>query len=451
MKKIFYLLLLTLSFSCKVNSQCPSCPLTEAKIDTIWSQGYLPNPKNCLYTMDTLWKSAHHVTTPNLTQVLTVGNNGGGIDILNVPNISDASNNIQLSPSGRNLVKSSGATTLDWENRALVNGEWDYALQYLFPLTDLSIPYWKQIDSAMTKRVGWKLTGNAGTVAGTNFMGTTDNVDIVFKRNNVEVGRFTSGKLSITTNAASAFFSATDGTVSIQHDLSNAGAAIGYNIGTTSNHGLGFFTNGGTNKMWLGTNGWLSILNGSGNYNAITPLQVNGAIFSNGGGSDTPLSGANILQMDYLGSGAYAGWRTNTAHTTILETDHSSNVLSIPRDNNRVGINNPNPLFSLDGIGSFHFSGTQSGFYSNGVTESRLGDVDNNGDNVNVVVDNTLDEISLINATGGIDCSTSGLATFTLVKMSTTTYATNAAAIAAGVPVGGLWTQTGTYQVFQAH
>ncbi|MCQ4138766.1 MULTISPECIES: hypothetical protein [unclassified Chryseobacterium] len=34
----------------------------------------------------------------------------------------------------------------------------------------------------------WSTNGNASTVAGTNFIGTTDNVDLVFKRNNVQSG-----------------------------------------------------------------------------------------------------------------------------------------------------------------------------------------------------------------------------------------------------------------------
>jgi len=33
---------------------------------------------------------------------------------------------------------------------------------------------------------GWGLTGNSGTVPGTNFIGTTDNKDVVFKANNIE-------------------------------------------------------------------------------------------------------------------------------------------------------------------------------------------------------------------------------------------------------------------------
>jgi len=32
----------------------------------------------------------------------------------------------------------------------------------------------------------WSLTGNAGTVVGTNFLGTTDNVSLAFKTNNAE-------------------------------------------------------------------------------------------------------------------------------------------------------------------------------------------------------------------------------------------------------------------------
>ena len=36
---------------------------------------------------------------------------------------------------------------------------------------------------------GWELTGNSGTTPGTDFIGTTDNQDVVFKANNVEYAR----------------------------------------------------------------------------------------------------------------------------------------------------------------------------------------------------------------------------------------------------------------------
>jgi len=35
----------------------------------------------------------------------------------------------------------------------------------------------------------WGITGNSGTTAGTNFLGTTDNIDLIFKRNSVSSGR----------------------------------------------------------------------------------------------------------------------------------------------------------------------------------------------------------------------------------------------------------------------
>jgi hypothetical protein len=49
---------------------------------------------------------------------------------------------------------------------------------------------------------GWALIGNAGTIPGTNFIGTTDNKDLVFKANNIERMRVNNanGKLSIGDN-----------------------------------------------------------------------------------------------------------------------------------------------------------------------------------------------------------------------------------------------------------
>lgn len=46
---------------------------------------------------------------------------------------------------------------------------------------------------------GWSLTGNAGTTAGTNFLGTTDNIDVVFKRNSAEQFRLTGNTFNFPT------------------------------------------------------------------------------------------------------------------------------------------------------------------------------------------------------------------------------------------------------------
>ena len=47
--------------------------------------------------------------------------------------------------------------------------------------------------TANTSETAWQLTGNAGTTPGTNFIGTTDAKDVVFKTNNSEIMRITSG------------------------------------------------------------------------------------------------------------------------------------------------------------------------------------------------------------------------------------------------------------------
>jgi trimeric autotransporter adhesin len=45
------------------------------------------------------------------------------------------------------------------------------------------------ISFAGTNTTGWTTTGNTGTVDGTNFIGTTDNVPLSFKVNNIQAGR----------------------------------------------------------------------------------------------------------------------------------------------------------------------------------------------------------------------------------------------------------------------
>ena len=60
----------------------------------------------------------------------------------------------------------------------------------------------------------WALLGNAGTVAGTNFLGTTDAVDLVLKTNNTERVRvLSSGNVGIGTTAPTASLHITAGTL----------------------------------------------------------------------------------------------------------------------------------------------------------------------------------------------------------------------------------------------
>ena len=49
---------------------------------------------------------------------------------------------------------------------------------------------WVNLGTGAATSDDWTITGNAGTTAGTNFVGTTDAVDFVVKTNNTEVARF---------------------------------------------------------------------------------------------------------------------------------------------------------------------------------------------------------------------------------------------------------------------
>ncbi|MBC7412407.1 MAG: hypothetical protein H7331_08125 [Bacteroidia bacterium] len=61
--------------------------------------------------------------------------------------------------------------------------------------------YWNSIKWVGISGDSWRLTGNAGTTAGTNFVGTIDNQDLVFKTNSIENMRIlnTNGNVGIGT------------------------------------------------------------------------------------------------------------------------------------------------------------------------------------------------------------------------------------------------------------
>lgn len=90
----------------------------------------------------------------------------------------------------------------------------------------------------------WCSTGNAGFTAGTNFLGTTDATDLVFKYNSLEVGRLNNGGIYFGEDSYSGFNSS--GTVSIGRDALSSNASGIYNtaIGLSS---LATLTSGSSN------------------------------------------------------------------------------------------------------------------------------------------------------------------------------------------------------------
>ncbi len=129
---------------------------------------------------------------------------------------------------------------------------------------------WKEV---LTDGTCWSVSGNAGTVAGTNFLGTTDNVDLVFKTNNTERMRITSdGYFGFGTNSPSAFLdvagtSEFNGTMNLtNHNITKVNALYFNDPGDQE----GIIWSGSSAKIFVSplnygnTDGYLRLVNDGG-------------------------------------------------------------------------------------------------------------------------------------------------------------------------------------------
>jgi hypothetical protein len=177
----------------------------------------------------------------------------------------------------------------------------------------------------------WSLDGNAGTTAGTNFLGTTDNVDLVIKVNNIQSGRVTSA-----TNNNSFF--------GFEAGLNNSGTwntYYGSQAGKAStnggnNVGVGFgamrnVTTGSTNvfignnagAVWVSSTGNTAIGNqalqglaaGTGVYNTAVGFAA-GSGFNGTANNLSQLSGSYNTYIGYSSSGTTSS-NTFTNSTAI--------------------------------------------------------------------------------------------------------------------------------------
>jgi len=113
-----------------------------------------------------------------------------------------------------------------------------YSLSFPVKPPDIS----SSLTSGSIKMAGSCTVGNAGTTAGTNFVGTTDNQNLVFKRNNVLSGTIGTsntsyGESSLLTGVG--FFTTAVGVNSLKSTSTTAtrNTAIGYNALTSSTSG----------------------------------------------------------------------------------------------------------------------------------------------------------------------------------------------------------------------
>lgn len=223
----------------------------------------------------------------------------------------DASSILDLSATNRGLLIPRMTTI----NRTAIAAPADGLLVYD---TDLDAFYyydataaasWRALlaDSKSTGLAGWSTLGNSGTTAGTNFLGTADGTDLVFKTSGAERLRIFNGNgLSVAALAA-----ATSTGIDIGA-LSGATANTGLNIGTistgTANKAINIGAiSGGTSNIGLN----VGAISGGGVASSISTSTITAtgstAHQLNLGG----ISGANATSHAGLQLGNISGATTN--------------------------------------------------------------------------------------------------------------------------------------------
>jgi trimeric autotransporter adhesin len=226
--------------------------------------------------------------------------------------ITTSSNQIRLGNANVSSLYFGTANNLAVTTDSIPNMYYDYSTGQIMRSTA----------SASNSANNWNLTGNAGTVDGTNFIGTTDNVPLSFKVNNIFAGR-------IDNMLGNVFFGSASGINN--NTTASSNTAIGYfalntNISGTSNTALG------ANALQLTTGDYNTAIGG-------------GALSNNSTGSLNVAVGMQALMMTTtgtkntaLGTNAYmSGTLTNStvigygAQTTVSNTIQlgDANVINV--------------------------------------------------------------------------------------------------------------------------
>ena len=115
-------------------------------------------------------------TTPDASALLDIDANNKGLLAPRVAHTTSTDASTITSPATSLLVYNNGTGGLT-------------PAGYYYNAGTPAAPNWVRLE---TTEEAWRTTGNAGTTAGSNFIGTTDSVDLVFRSNNTEKMRILS-------------------------------------------------------------------------------------------------------------------------------------------------------------------------------------------------------------------------------------------------------------------
>ena len=178
----------------------------------------------------------------------------------------------------------------------------------------LSVPYALYAKNSGTP--SWGLSGNTGTNPATNFIGTTDNNDVVFKRNNIISGRIGGNNTAFGNSALSSNTSGGDN-VAYGTSALKSNTTGDYNVA----NGFEALKDNTTGDRNLANGSFALKLNTTGSFNVANGNQ---ALYSNTTGSYNTAIGDNALYSNTtgsnntgLGKGAYAPSATGSNQVRI--------------------------------------------------------------------------------------------------------------------------------------
>jgi hypothetical protein len=194
----------------------------------------------------------------------------------------------------------------------------------------------------------WKTTGNSGTNASTNYIGTSDNVDLAFRVNNQEVGRyktttrsFQGGDGSVVTGTNTFVFSQND----------TVGASYSAAFGSDND----FETNANYSVVFGGQN----TVKGTASYSVTSgELNINEGVHGSAHGEHLIVNSYNMFAVGSYNDTITGNrtWVDSTNHLFVVGNGHKfcdrSNVITATWGGN-VGLANSNPQTTLDVHGGF--------------------------------------------------------------------------------------------------
>jgi len=222
---------------------------------------------------------------------------------------------------------------------------------------------WQSLNSS-----AWQTIGNSGTTPASNFLGTTDDQDIVFKRNGVRAGYI--GNPNTTTGNKNTSFGAN----SLNVATGSRNTAIGTNVMPSSTIGYQNVSIG-DQSMFSNTSGWENTAIGVGALYSNTTGVYNVAIGRN---ALTSSNGTGIQGCNNTGVG-YVAMKLNTIGSYNSSLGRESLYTNLSGNNN-VGIGYQAGFSNSIGSNNV-FLGTQSGYNELGSNklyiENSTADADN--------------------------------------------------------------------------